>query len=66
VALLKYLFSVHGEPEFTRSDNGPEFIATAVREWLQQSGVRTLCIEPGSPWENAYSESFTSRLGMSC
>jgi putative transposase len=62
VAVLKYLFSVHGEPEFIRSDNGPEFIATAVREWLQQSGVRTLYIEPGSPWENAYSESFNSRF----
>jgi putative transposase len=62
VDLLRYLFSVHGEPEFIRSDNGPEFIATAVREWLEQSGVRTLYIEPGSPWENAYSESFNSRF----
>ncbi len=62
VDLLRYLFSVHGEPEFIRSDNGPEFIARAVREWLEQSGVRTLYIEPGSPWENAYSESFNSRL----
>lgn len=62
VDLLKYLFSVHGEPEFIRSDNGPEFIAEAVRTWLAQSGVRTLYIEPGSPWENAYSESFNSRF----
>lgn len=62
VELLKYLFSVHGEPEFIRSDNGPEFIAIAVRDWLRQSGVRTLYIEPGSPWENAYSESFNSRF----
>jgi len=62
VDLLKYLFSVHGEPEFIRSDNGPEFIAIAVRDWLRQSGVRTLYIEPGSPWENAYSESFNSRF----
>jgi putative transposase len=62
VGLLKYLFSVHGEPEFIRSDNGPEFIAIAVRDWLRQSGVRTLYIEPGSPWENAYSESFNSRF----
>lgn len=59
---LAYLFSVHGEPEFIRSDNGPEFIAEAVRSWLQQSGVGTLYIEPGSPWENAYSESFNSRF----
>ena len=62
VELLAYLFSVHGEPEFIRSDNGPEFIAEAVKAWLAQSGVRTLYIEPGSPWENAYSESFNSRF----
>jgi putative transposase len=47
---------------FIRSDNGPEFIAQAVREWLERSGVRTLYIEPGSPWENPYSESFHSRF----
>jgi putative transposase len=62
VELLAYLFRVHGEPEFIRSDNGPEFIAKAVKEWLVASGVKTLYIEPGSPWENAYSESFNSRL----
>jgi transposase InsO family protein len=62
VDLLAYLFSVHGEPEFIRSDNGPEFIAEAVKTWLACSGVRTLYIEPGSPWENAYSESFNSRF----
>jgi putative transposase len=62
VDLLRYLFSVHGEPEYIRSDNGPEFIAKAVRAWLKQSGVQTLYIEPGSPWENAYSESFNSRF----
>lgn len=59
---LEYLFLVHGEPEFIRSDNGPEFVSKAVRKWLKESGVRTLFIEPGSPWENAYSESFNSRL----
>lgn len=62
VDLLAYLFSVHGEPEFIRSDNGSEFIAKAVRGWLARSGVRTLYIEPGSPWQNAYSESFNSRF----
>ena len=45
-----------------RSDNGPEFIAQAVRDWLAESGVETLYIEPGSPWENGYCESFNSRL----
>lgn len=62
VPMLDYLFRVHGEPEFIRSDNGPEFIANAVRAWLAASGVGTLYIEPGSPWENPYIESFNSRL----
>ncbi len=62
VALLALLFRVHGEPAYLRSDNGPEFIAIVVKEWLARSGVQTLYIEPGSPWENAYSESFNSRF----
>ena len=56
------LFLIHGPPEHIRSDNGPEFIATAVREWLGRLGVNTLYIEPGSPWENGYCESFNSKL----
>jgi len=59
---LEYLFEVRGEPEFIRGDNGPEFIAEAVRSWLARRGSKTLCIAPGSPWENAYSETFNSRL----
>ncbi len=51
-----------GEPEHIRSDNGPEFTAIAVREWLAKVGVRTLYIEPGSPWENGYIESFNGKL----
>lgn len=62
IAVLEHLFQVHGEPEYLRSDNGPEFIARAVRTWLAASGVKTLFIAPGSPWENAYVESFNSRL----
>jgi putative transposase len=62
IATLSYLFRVHGEPEYIRSDNGPEFIAKAVREWLAASGVKTLYIEPGSPWENAFLESFNGKL----
>jgi putative transposase len=62
VATLQYLFELRGAPEFLRSDNGPEFIAQAVRIWLAESGVKTLYIEPGSPWENAYIESFNGRL----
>jgi transposase InsO family protein len=63
VANLAQLFSERGEPKFIRSDNWPEFIAKAVKGWLEVSGVRTLYIEPGSPWENAYSETFISRFG---
>lgn len=62
VSTLEYLFEVRGEPEFIRSDNGPEFIAEAVQSWLSRRGAKTLYIAPGSPWENAYSETFNSRL----
>ena len=62
VETLASLFSQRGEPAFIRSDNGPEFIAKAIKRWLEVSGVRTLYIEPGSPWENAYSETFISRF----
>jgi putative transposase len=60
--LLSELFLEHGIPEHIRSDNGPEFVAKAVREWLANLGVRTLFIEPGSPWENGYVESFNGKL----
>ena len=59
---LRRLFIERGEPDYIRSDNGPEFIAEALKEWLAVSGVKTLYIEPGAPWENAYSETFISRL----
>jgi len=62
VATLDRLFKQRGAPKFIRSDNGPEFVACAVKEWLATSGVKTLYIEPGSPWQNAYSESFNSRF----
>jgi putative transposase len=62
IETLRHLFAVRGAPRFIRSDNGPEFIAHAVRDWLEESGVETLYIEPGSPWENGYCESFNSRL----
>ena len=60
--LLSELFLEHGIPEHIRSDNGPEFVATAVRKWLGNLGVATLFIEPGSPWENGYVESFNGKL----
>ena len=59
---LVQLFVDRGAPAYLRSDNGPEFIATAVREWLGRVGVGTLYIEPGSPWENGYGESFNGKL----
>ena len=59
---LGELFVRPGAPEHIRSDNGPEFIATALRDWLQRVGVKTLYIEPGSTWENGYCESFNSKL----
>ncbi len=62
VETLASLFRRRGEPIFIRSDNGPEFVAKTIKQWLQASGVRTLYIEPGSPWENAYSETFISRF----
>jgi transposase InsO family protein len=49
-------------PAHIRSDNGPEFVAKAVRGWLADLGVMTLFIEPGSPWENGYIESFNGKL----
>ena len=59
---LDDLFVTRGLPEHIRSDNGPEFTAKAVREWLKGLGVQTLFIEPGSPWENGYIESFNGKL----
>jgi len=56
------LFIFRGIPEHIRSDNGPEFTAKAIRRWLNRVGVKTLFIEPGSPWENGYIESFNGKL----
>jgi len=62
IDLLFQLFILRGLPEHIRSDNGPEFTAKAVRKWLNRVGVKTLFIEPGSPWENGYIESFNGKL----
>ena len=59
---LYRLFLLRGTPEYIRSDNGSEFTAKVVREWLHDLGVKTLFIEPGSPWENGYIESFNGKL----
>jgi putative transposase len=62
LATLTELFVEHGPPAFIRSDNGSEFTAGVVRDWLQRIPVSTLYIEPGSPWENGYNESFNGKL----
>jgi transposase InsO family protein len=59
---LTDLFVAHGPPDHIRSDNGSEFTAKVVRDWLGRIGVQTLYIEPGSPWENGYNESFNGKL----
>ncbi|AVI58422.1 IS3 family transposase (plasmid) [Paracoccus yeei] len=59
---LTDLFIIRGVPAFIRSDNGPEFIAQAVRDWISAVGAKTAYIEPGSPWENGYCESFNARF----
>lgn len=62
IDVLIELMHVRGVPEHIRSDNGPEFIAKALRRWLASASVETLYIEPGAPWQNGYAESFHSRL----
>jgi len=62
LAALAELFVLRGPPANIRSDNGPEFIATAVQKWLGRIGVTTLYITPASPWENGYNESFNGSL----
>jgi len=59
---LAWLMATRDVPAHIRSDNGAEFTAKAVRKWLKNVGVRTLFIEPGSPWENGYIESFNGKL----
>jgi transposase InsO family protein len=62
IEVLADVMLVRGIPEHIRSDNGPEFIAKELRKWLGNLGTRTLYIEPGSPWENGYCESFNGKL----
>jgi len=59
---LTELFCVRGVPKYVRSDNGPEFTARKTRRWLNELGTGTLFIEPGSPWENGYIESFNGKM----
>lgn len=63
---LEWLFLTRGAPEHIRSDNGSEFIAAQVQEWLKEKGSGTIYIEPGSPWENPYIESFNGKFRDEC
>ena len=62
IDVLSDLFILRGVPAHIRSDNGPEFVAKAVQEWIAVVGAKTAYIERGSPWENGYIESFNARL----
>ena len=62
IDVLTDLFILRGVPDYIRSDNGPEFVAEAVRKWINLVGAQAAYIEPGSPWENGYIESFNARL----
>lgn len=66
IEVLTRLIAERGAPAYLRSDNGSEFVATRVQEWLKQKGIQTLYIEPGSPWQNARGESFNGRLRDEC
>ena len=66
IQLLEQLVAQHGAPAYVRSDNGPEFVAHAVQRWLRVRQVQTAYIAPGSPWQNAYGESFNGRLRDEC
>jgi len=66
IAVLSQLFAHRGAPVYLRSDNGPEFVAAAIKEWLACQGVKTHYIEPGSPWQNAYGESFNDKFRDEC
>jgi putative transposase len=66
VAVLERLVARHGTPQFIRSDNGPEFIALALRGWLGQQQTRTLYLDPGCPWQNGYGERFNGTVRDEC
>ena len=66
VEVLEELIVEHGAPHFLRSDNGPEFIAAKLKTWLVAHGIQTYYIEPGSPWQNAYGESFNGKFRDEC
>ena len=66
IEVMERLVSEHGAPKYLRSDNGPEFIAIALRAWITDKGIQTAYVDPGSPWQNGFAESFNGRLRYEC
>lgn len=66
ITVVEAAMARYGVPSHLRSDNGPEFIAYAIQDWLRDKNVKTIYITPGSPWENAYIESFHDKLRDEC
>ena len=66
IEVLSRLVSLHGAPQFLRSDNGPEFVSRAILEWITQAGIATALIDPGKPWQNGTNESFNGRFRDEC
>lgn len=66
IRILEWLFVVRGAPGYLRSDNGPEFIAAVLQQWLHGQHCHTLYIKPGSPWENPFIESFNGTFRAEC
>lgn len=66
ITVVEAAFHRHGRPRHLRSDNGPEFIAYAIQDWLKEQEVKTIYIKPGSPWENGHIESFHDKLRDEC
>ncbi|MBI5668385.1 MAG: transposase family protein [Chloroflexi bacterium] len=66
IQVLEWLFLLRGAPDYLRSDNGPEFVAYALQQWLQERHCHTLYITPGSPWENPFIESFNGTFRTEC
>ena len=66
ITVVEAAIERHGRPRHLRSDNGPEFIAYAIQDWLKQNGIKTIYIKPGSPWENGHIESFHDKLRDEC
>ncbi|HEU5347089.1 MAG TPA: IS3 family transposase [Ktedonobacterales bacterium] len=66
IRVLERLFALHGAPQYLRSDNGPEFIAQSIQDWLARHQTATLYIDPGCPWQNGFAESFNGSLRDEC